>query len=840
MMKKILSFLFFFLFLSFASLSQNQHQSLKFLIDSLQNLIDKNPKQNKEKIKHLNFLARYCFKDDQYIRGYQHLFEGRKLANDLRFDEGEALFLQSLAIAHPTELQFYFFIKYNWFYYSKNIEENLHDSAKELKNMIGSLLGGLVDPDMIDLRRKYTSLNKDEFLRYKHNNTKIDKEISAYISFHVYQYYLHTADSDLALSYLNTAIEEFEALGQSDMGILLNILKFQNFQDQIGAEGINNLETRIIEKIDDLNSIEEAALLNSYLYISYLRANQQTTAIQKALECISQLESVNEDFLSLIVINNLGNRFGMFGMLEKANEYMSRGNDKMLQEMKAGRDKGYGLVISHQYLEIGFNNIELRRLEEADASFQLARQMINSSDELKTDRRLLFRNGDAKGQMEMASGNFEKALQIFHEVDDEYRDIDWIYYVHYYMAECYLELGDYEQSLKYGLMSYDRMRGGSDSNIQIRVRLLLSDVYGKLGDLENSILYLQKFRETITSRNNLNLANQTQKLEVEALIQKSEQDRSILEHQKRNQLMMLGFLGSTLLITAGFLFIVFRSNRQKQKANSELSLTLAELKATQNQLIQSEKMASLGELTAGIAHEIKNPLNFVNNFSELSSELLDEMVEEIEKGDQEEAYAIVDDLKQNLQKILEHGKRADGIVKGMLMHSRGSSGDKEMTDVNALCDEYLRLAYHGLRAKDSTFNAGMETNFDDSLPKIEIVPQEMGRVLLNLITNAFYAVHEKSKTIGETNYQPKVSVSTNTDEGTLTIAVADNGPGIPDDIKKKIFQPFFTTKPTGSGTGLGLSLSYDIVKAHGGRLLTDTDPGKGTTFSIILPLSGEN
>ena len=268
-----------------------------------------------------------------------------------------------------------------------------------------------------------------------------------------------------------------------------------------------------------------------------------------------------------------------------------------------------------------------------------------------------------------------------------------------------------------------------------------------------------------------------------------------------------------------------------------LEKTLNDLQATQNQLIQAEKMASLGELTAGIAHEIKNPLNFVNNFSELSSELLDEMVEEIEKGDQEEAFAIVGDLKQNLQKILEHGRRADGIVKGMLMHSRGSSGDKEMTDVNALCDEYLRLAYHGLRAKDSTFNAGMETNFDDSLPKIEIVPQEMGRVLLNLITNAFYAVHEKSKTIGETDYQPKVSVSTNTDEGTLTIAVTDNGTGIPDDIKKKIFQPFFTTKPTGSGTGLGLSLSYDIVKAHGGTLEVLKTGESGTTFQLRLPVN---
>ncbi|MDH3243227.1 MAG: ATP-binding protein, partial [Saprospiraceae bacterium] len=277
-------------------------------------------------------------------------------------------------------------------------------------------------------------------------------------------------------------------------------------------------------------------------------------------------------------------------------------------------------------------------------------------------------------------------------------------------------------------------------------------------------------------------------------------------------------------------------SREKELAQAkEIEKAYHDLKSTQTQLIHSEKMASLGELTAGIAHEIKNPLNFVNNFSELNAELLDEMVEEIRQGDQEEAFAIVDNLKQNLQKILEHGRRADGIVKGMLLHSRGSSGDKELTDINELCDEYLRLAYHGLRAKDSMFNAGMETDFDEDLPKIEIVPQEIGRVVLNLITNAFYAVHEKSKSNVETEYKPLVTIHTSVDKEVLTIAIIDNGPGIPEEIKDKIFQPFFTTKPTGEGTGLGLSLSYDIVKAHGGTIRVESDTGLGTAFTILLP-----
>ena len=296
-----------------------------------------------------------------------------------------------------------------------------------------------------------------------------------------------------------------------------------------------------------------------------------------------------------------------------------------------------------------------------------------------------------------------------------------------------------------------------------------------------------------------------------------------------------------------------------EETNAALTKSLEELKAAQAQLIQSEKMAPLGELTAGIAHEIQNPLNFVNNFSEVSNELIDEMKTEFKKGDTEEGFAIADDIKQNLEKILHHGKRADAIVKGMLQHSRSSSGVKEPTDINALADEYLRLAYHGLRAKDKSFNATLKTDFDETIGKIDIIPQDIGRVILNLITNAFYAVDEKKKqleqkTSGDSNltgfqnlsglksYEPTVSVSTEAvipppggggSRGVI-ISVKDNGPGIPQKVLDKIFQPFFTTKPTGQGTGLGLSLAYDIVKAHGGELKVETKEGDGSEFIIQL------
>jgi len=282
--------------------------------------------------------------------------------------------------------------------------------------------------------------------------------------------------------------------------------------------------------------------------------------------------------------------------------------------------------------------------------------------------------------------------------------------------------------------------------------------------------------------------------------------------------------------------LVAERTAELTKQKNELQETVALLQTTQQQLIQSEKLASLGELTAGIAHEIQNPLNFVNNFSEVSMEMMDEMGEELAKGDKEEAMAIAADIKQNLEKIIHHGKRADSIVKGMLQHSRASSSTKEATDINKLADEYFRLAYHGLRAKDKTFNAELITHFDEQLPAITIVPQDIGRVLLNLFNNAFYAVQKRQAIAGD-GFKPTVELATAKKGNFIIITVKDNGTGIPDDIKDKIMQPFFTTKPTGEGTGLGLSLSYDIVvKAHGGTISIDSKPDDYTIFTIQIPI----
>jgi signal transduction histidine kinase len=342
-------------------------------------------------------------------------------------------------------------------------------------------------------------------------------------------------------------------------------------------------------------------------------------------------------------------------------------------------------------------------------------------------------------------------------------------------------------------------------------------------------------------------AMQTMISEEEA--RKKELETAKITYQnKLKQYAFISGIGILLLIA----FLLYRNNRKVNKArnllqlkNEEVELTLSQLKSAQSQLIQSEKMASLGELTAGIAHEIQNPLNFVNNFSEVNKELLIELKDEINKGNFDEVNIIANDIISNEEKINHHGKRADAIVKGMLQHSSSGSGVKEPTDINALADEYLRLAYHGLRAKDNSFNATKKTDFDETIGNINIIPQDIGRVLLNLINNAFYAVNEKMKS-APSGYEPQVSVSTrllppsensliHQSTNSLIISVKDNGNGIPQKILDKIFQPFFTTKPTGQGTGLGLSLSYDIVKAHGGELKVETKEGEGSTFIIQIP-----
>jgi two-component system NtrC family sensor kinase len=370
---------------------------------------------------------------------------------------------------------------------------------------------------------------------------------------------------------------------------------------------------------------------------------------------------------------------------------------------------------------------------------------------------------------------------------------------------------------------------------------MLSGLYFKKRNIDSLTKYTAiyyKLREQVANNEGLIRA------QAATFAEQQKQQQAEVQKKAAKTAQQLWLLGIAILFLLLIAFIFWRNNRQTRKANALLAqqkhqteLTLAELKAAQVQLIQSEKMASLGELTAGIAHEIQNPLNFVNNFSEVNREMIDEMEEEIKAGNITEALSIADDIRQNEEKISHHGKRADFIVKGMLQHSRTSTGEKQPTNINTLADEFLRLSYHGLRAKDKTFNADLVTNFDQTLPKVNIAQQDIGRVLLNLFNNAFYAVKEKQQTAGP-DYKPTVTVTTFAPaSGGWAITVKDNGTGIPDAIREKIMQPFFTTKPTGQGTGLGLSLSYDIiVKGHNGQLTVVSEDGEYTEFTVTAPV----
>ncbi|MBP8086003.1 MAG: tetratricopeptide repeat protein [Saprospiraceae bacterium] len=406
-------------------------------------------------------------------------------------------------------------------------------------------------------------------------------------------------------------------------------------------------------------------------------------------------------------------------------------------------------------------------------------------------------------------------------------------------AEHFQRNNQQDSCVLYAKKAIDAVQNSVFLYLSMKPAKLLTDIY-ESSNADSTLKYLKLYR---TANDSLFSTRANQQLQMMTFDEDQRQQELAAQKEKYQYKIkmnvMLGGLGTFLLLA----LILFRNNKQKQKANAllhrqkaEIQTALSQLKSTQAQLVHSEKMASLGELTAGIAHEIQNPLNFVNNFSEVNTELIDELQHELKTGNTAEAITISNHIKDNEEKINHHGKRADAIVKGMLQHSRSSSGVKEPTDINALADEYLRLAYHGLRAKDKTFNATMKTDYDPGIGLVNVIPQDIGRVILNLITNAFYVVNEKkNQSPGE--FDPTVTVITKKLGDHVLVHVKDNGPGIPSTVLDKIFQPFFTTKPTGKGTGLGLSLSYDIVKAHGGELKVETKENEGTTFIIQLPIS---
>ena len=575
----------------------------------------------------------------------------------------------------------------------------------------------------------------------------------------------------------------------------------------------------------------------------YIDAGNYTKAFELALTNLKTAEQYN-DTLRIFYMN----RFFCFIYGE------SRDFQKMLvyarknqQLLQSGLLKNEKDVMYHR--QMGYVNFlaeAFDKLDQLDSALYYRRLSYETALLLKNKQGLAIAAGGLAGTLAKAR-RYNEAFPLYFETisyagSSGREDITADCYLG--LAELFREKKQIDSSSYYGRLAFDAFHRFKLPSGEMQAASFLSKLHAEKKQSDSAYKYLVIANGFKDSLFNQEKSRQFQNISFnEGLREKQIQDaKREAQQEYRTRVKFYGLIGGLALLVF-ILFILYRNNRQKHNANILLKQqkemvenTLSQLRSAQSQLVQSEKMASLGELTAGIAHEIQNPLNFVNNFSDVNTELVDELQQELKGGKIDNAISISNDIKENEQKINHHGKRADAIVKGMLQHSRTSSGQKEPTDINALADEYLRLAYHGLRAKDKSFNAITKTEFDNSIGKINIIPQDIGRVILNIINNAFYTVTEKKKQ-NQNGYQPTITVATLNDNGKIKIKVKDNGNGIPQKNLDKIFQPFFTTKPTGQGTGLGLSLSYDIVKAHGGELSVETKVGEGCTFIIQLPAS---
>jgi signal transduction histidine kinase len=632
---------------------------------------------------------------------------------------------------------------------------------------------------------------------------------------------LQTATTDSSKVYLN------KQLGYYYQNV--NQRKALDYFDEAMAAAIRTNDSLQIANIHySMGFTHSAALELPQALENYLQA----TRIYEDLNDTWRLVNTHMSIVNLYINNK---------DVEKQSYYLDRAEAILLKENDSSQ-------LSTFYTQKGVIYDQQSKLDSAVVFLRkslLIAEKIKDSSAIGSAQINLGLTFKHQGNNQEALEQFNKALELFMVQKEPFT----LGIVYNNIGSTYAQLKNYSQAQKNFNLSIKYAKEAGSQPILLENYKNLASMYGSSASYKNQADYLNKYYTLKDSLYTIEKENQLTQLESDYVIEKKNleletKDLELQKKQAQSTTYIVLFIFSLLILA--LLILYYKKSRKKNQLlttkntlineqKTTLEHTLNHLKATQSQLIQSEKMASLGELTAGIAHEIQNPLNFVNNFSEVSNELIDEMTEELDKGEIEEAKDISRDIKQNLEKIIHHGKRADGIVKGMLQHSRASNGKKEPTDLNALADEYLRLAYHGLRAKDKSFNAQLVTDFDEGIGKVNIVPQDAGRVVLNLLTNAFYAVHEKAKE-NVKNFEPTVSISTKKSKDKVILEVRDNGNGIPDSVKEKIFQPFFTTKPTGQGTGLGLSLSYDIVKGHGGELIVETKEYDGTKFSILLPL----
>jgi signal transduction histidine kinase len=536
-------------------------------------------------------------------------------------------------------------------------------------------------------------------------------------------------------------------------------------------------------------------------------------------------------------LDGIGEAYIILKEYQKAINYLSR--YILINQQYGSNNEG----LAYAYFDMG---VAFEGLNQLDSANFYEQRSIETFRKYNYEEPLVYQTlGDIKiksGKPGEALEYYQKSLQIALKNNERRASA----YAYNKIAAFYKNSNNADSAIYYAHQGIDESRVINQKKTILEAAALLSELY-EPRDTKASLKYLKiadTYKDSIFGAGNIEA--------IQTLVAREEERQKEIKIAKmayQNQLKQYALIAG-LAIVLLIAFFLYRNNQKQKKAklllqnkNEVIEKTLSHLKTTQAQLIQSEKMASLGELTAGIAHEIQNPLNFVNNFSEVNKELIEEVRSEKIKDktarNDDLEMQLLDDIEKNLEKISHHGKRADAIVKGMLQHSQKNSGQKEPTDINALCGEYVRLAYHGLKAKDKDFDAELKTDFDETIGKINIVPQDIGRVIFNLINNAVYSVNEKGKQ-NIHGYEPTVTVSTASIQPSLggrriQIKVADNGNGIPESIVGKIFQPFFTTKPTGLGTGLGLSLAYDIIKAHGGEIKVKSKEEEESEFTIVLP-----
>jgi len=587
--------------------------------------------------------------------------------------------------------------------------------------------------------------------------------------------------------------------------------------------------------------VRDQAVSLNYMADAYSSLGDYVKCFQLYFKSMRLAESINDIPVVVVEYNNIGSSYVIKQDYLKALPYLRIGLKKWTiyassHTLKVASDRELKSVLM---INIGEVFLYTHNIDSADHYLQISYK----DSKTKNFKDLLGNIDRDLGEVETARDHKATALEYYRNailLSTANEDVEMLSISYLSKANLYHKYKQQDSAEYYAQKALETASAEKYLQDVLNAGKVLYTYYDEDHNLPQALKYLK-----ITTATKDSLFSQDkvkQLLSIDFDEKQRQRDIEAAQIAYRDQVRMYGFIaGLTVLLLLVFIF--WRNSRQRKRANlllqdqkEEIEASLEKLQLTQKQLIQSEKMASLGELTAGIAHEIQNPLNFVNNFSEVSAELTSELKDELRKGNIEESITIADDLEQNLEKIQHHGKRADFIVKGMLQHSRTNTGERQLTDINILADEFLKLSYHGLRAKDKSFNTEFVTYFDKKLPKVTVVQQDIGRVLLNLFNNAFYAVAQRQKTAGA-DYKPEVSVTTTADNKHIIIKVKDNGIGIPDTIKDKIMQPFFTTKPTGQGTGLGLSLSYDIiVKGHGGTMDVQSREGEGSEFIVTLPI----